>query len=229
MILKRAKERAHILEGLKTAVENIDAIVEMIKSASNPADAKEKLVVTYSISNIQAQAVLDMKLQRLTGLERDKIVADHQEVIKEIARLQKIIDNENLIRGIIEKEFDEIAKSHGDERRTEIVQTNDEILIEDLVKREDVIVTITHNGYVKRMAMDTYKTQKRGGTGVKGASVDNDFFTDIFTAHTHSTLFFLYQSRNGICQKGLRDSRGNQNCARQEHRQFDSSTSRGKS
>jgi DNA gyrase subunit A len=190
--LKKAKEKAHILEGLKTAVENIDEIVELIKKSEGPAQAKSKLMSTYSLSEIQSQAILDMRLQRLTGLERDKIIADYEAIMKEIARLQEILDSEDLIRGIIKDEFNEILETYGDERKTDIVAKADEIQIEDLVKKEEVIVTVTHKGYIKRMAMDTYKTQKRGGTGVKGASNnDDDFFTSIFTANTHSTLFFF--------------------------------------
>ncbi len=190
--LKKAKERAHILEGLKVAVENIDAIVELIKKSEGPVQAKANLMGTYSLSDIQAQAILDMRLQRLTGLERDKIIKDYNEIMKEIARLEEILGSENLITGIIRQEFVEILENYGDKRRTEIVAKADEINMEDLVKQEDVIVTITHKGYVKRMAMDTYRTQKRGGTGVKGAdNADDDFYTRIFTANTHSTLFIF--------------------------------------
>jgi len=190
--LKKAKERAHILEGLKIAVENIDAIVELIKKSEGPVQAKEKLMATYKLSEIQSQAILDMRLQRLTGLERDKIIKDYNEIMKEIARLEEILGSENLITGIIRQEFVEILENYGDKRRTEIVAKADEINMEDLVKQEDVIVTITHKGYVKRMAMDTYRTQKRGGTGVKGAdNADDDFYTNIFTANTHSTLFIF--------------------------------------
>lgn len=191
--LKKAKERAHILEGLKIAVENIDAIVEMIKKAAGPQEAKDKLMTSYSLSEIQAQAILDMRLQRLTGLERDKIVKDYQDIMKEIARLEGILGSEEQIKGIIRAEFQEIVENYGDKRRTEIIAKADEINMEDLVKKEEVIVTITHKGYVKRMSTDTYRTQKRGGTGVKGADVDkdDDFYTTIFTANTHSTLMFF--------------------------------------
>jgi DNA gyrase subunit A len=190
--LKKAKERAHILEGLKIAVENIDAIVEMIKKSEGPVQAKTNLMGKYALSEIQAQAILDMRLQRLTGLERDKIIKDYNEIMKEIARLESILSSDELITGIIRTEFQEVLENFGDKRRTEIIAKADEIQMEDLVKEEDVIVTITHKGYIKRMAMDTYKTQKRGGTGVKGAdSADDDFYTSIFTANTHSTLMFF--------------------------------------
>ena len=189
--LKKAKARAHILEGLKVAVENIDAIVELIKKSEGPAEAKSKLMSGYSLSEIQAQAILDMRLQRLTGLERDKIIADYEAIMKEIARLEEILGSEDLIRGIVSDEFAEILESYGDERRTEIVARSDEIQVEDLIKNEEVIVTITHKGYLKRMPTDTYKAQKRGGKGVKGASSEDDFFTTIFTAETHDKLMFF--------------------------------------
>lgn len=190
--LKKARERAHILEGLKVAVDNIDAIVELVKKSEGPLQAKTKLMSEYTLSEIQAQAILDMRLQRLTGLERDKIIKDYNEIMKEISRLESILSSDELITGIIRTECQEILENFGDKRRTEIVAKADEIHMEDLVKQEDVIVTITHKGYVKRMAMDTYRTQKRGGTGVKGADgADDDFYTSIFTANTHSTLFIF--------------------------------------
>lgn len=191
--LKKAKEKAHLLEGLKIAVENIDQVVEMIKTAAGPKEAKEKLRETFSLSDKQAQAILDMRLQRLTGLERDKIIKDYNEVMALIKKLEEILGSEDLIKGIIKDEFTEIRENYGDERRTKIVAKADEIQLEDLVKKEDVIVTVTHKGYIKRMTLDTYKTQKRGGTGVKGAinNKDEDFYNDIFVANTHSTIMFF--------------------------------------
>jgi DNA gyrase subunit A len=189
--LKKAKERAHILEGLKIAVENIDAIVELIKKSEGPAQAKDQLMAKFTLSAIQAQAVLDMRLQRLTGLERDKIIADYEMIMKEIARLEGILSSDELIKGIIKDEFIAIREAYGDERKTEIVPQTDEIQMEDLIKSEEVIVTITHKGYLKRMLSDTYKSQKRGGKGVKGAELDDDFYTSIFTADTHDTLMFF--------------------------------------
>lgn len=191
--LKKAKARAHILEGLKIAVENIDEIVEMIKASEGPAQAKSSLIDKYTLSDIQAQAILDMRLQRLTGLERDKIIADYEAIMKEIARLEEILGSEDLIKGIIRDEFSEILESYGDNRRTEIAAVADEMQVEDFIKNEEVIVTITHKGYLKRMPIDTYKAQKRGGKGVKGSSsaADEDFFTNIFTAETHDQLMFF--------------------------------------
>lgn len=189
--LKKAKERAHILEGLKIAVENIDAIVELVKKAEGPQQAKEQLISRFSLSAIQAQAVLDMRLQRLTGLERDKIIADYQAIMSEIARLEGILSSEEQIRGIIKDEFTQIRTDYGDTRKTEIVVQADELQMEDLIANEEVIVTITHKGYLKRMAIDTYRSQKRGGKGVKGADLEEDFYTSIFTAETHDTLMIF--------------------------------------
>jgi DNA gyrase subunit A len=189
--LKKAKERAHILEGLKIAVENIDEIVELIKKAEGPAQAKDQLMHRFALSTIQAQAVLDMRLQRLTGLERDKIIADYEAVMKEIARLEGILGSEEQIKDIIRGEFIEIRENYGDARRTEIIAQADEIQMEDLIKNEEVIVTITQKGYLKRMASDTYRAQKRGGKGVKGADLEDDFYTSIFTADTHDTLMIF--------------------------------------
>jgi len=212
--LKKAKERAHILEGLKIAVENIDAIVELVKKADGPQQAKEQLMSRFTLSAIQAQAVLDMRLQRLTGLERDKIIADYQLVMKEIARLEEILGSETLIAGIIRNEFVSMKELYSDERRTEIVAQADEFQMEDLIANEEVIVTITHKGYLKRMAIDTYRSQKRGGKGVKGADLDEDFYTSIFTAETHDTLMIFTDKGTVFTLKvyqipeGMRTSKG---------------------
>jgi DNA gyrase subunit A len=195
--LKKAKEKAHVLEGLKIAVENVDEIIDLIKKADGPGHAKKSLMGKYSFSEIQAQAILDMQLRRITGLERDKIIRDYKESMDLIEKLDAILSDESEIKKIINREFDEIIEKFGDERKTQIIAKTDEINVEDLIKQEDQIVTITHKGYIKRMAIDTYRTQKRGGTGVKGASsVEDDFFTDIFTADTHSTI--LYFTSRGL-------------------------------
>lgn len=212
--LKKAKERAHILEGLKVAVENIDEIVELIKKSEGPQQAKDTLMVKFTLSEIQAQAILDMRLQRLTGLERDKILKEYQDIIKEIARLESILSSDELVNGIIKAEFSEIAENYGDKRRTEIISYADEIQTEDLIKKEEVIVTITHKGYIKRMALDTYKSQKRGGMGVKGADMEDDFITKIFTANTHDLIMFftskgtVFSLKTYQIPEGLRTSKG---------------------
>lgn len=212
--LKKAKERAHILEGLKVAVENIDAIVELIKKSEGPQQAKDGLMAKYTLSEIQAQAILDMRLQRLTGLERDKILKEYQDILKEIARLEAILSSDALVNDIIKVEFKEIAENYGDKRRTEIISFADEIQTEDLIKKEDVIVTVTHKGYIKRMALDTYKSQKRGGMGVKGADMEDDFITKIFTANTHDLIMFftskgtVFSLKTYQIPEGLRTSKG---------------------
>lgn len=190
--LKKAKERAHILEGLKISVENIDRIVELVKTSEAPSEAKKRLIKEFSLSEIQSQAILDMRLQRLTGLERDKIIKDYNDVLELIKKLAFILGDEDKIKNIIKDELNDIQERYGDDRRTKIIPDFDEIQIEDLIRKEEQIVTITHKGYVKRMEVDTYKTQKRGGTGVKGASSkDDDFFTNIFMANTHANLLFF--------------------------------------
>ena len=200
--LKKQKARAHLLEGLKTAVENVDAIVDLIKKAEGPSQARVSLMAKYSLSDIQAQAILDLRLQRLTGLERDKIIQDYKETIKEILRLEELLGSEDKIRDVIRLEFKEILETYGDKRRTEIIGKAEDINAEDMIKREEQILTVTHKGYIKRMAIDTYKTQKRGGTGVKGADgADDDFFTDIITANTHSTILFFTTKGTVFSQK----------------------------
>jgi DNA gyrase subunit A len=214
-LLKKAKERAHLLEGLKIAVENIDDIVTLIKGAENATIAKAELVSRYSLSEVQAQAILDLKLQRLTGLEQEKILSDYQEILETIQELETLLSSEERIKQAIEAEFTEILAAYGDERRSQLVADAREISIEDVTEKEETIVTITHRGYLKRMPVDTYKTQKRGGTGVKGAaSQDDDFYTDIFTANTHDTLMFftstgrLYTRKVYEIPEGTRTSKG---------------------
>ncbi|MFZ4712913.1 MAG: DNA gyrase subunit A [Bacteriovoracaceae bacterium] len=212
--LKKAKEKAHILEGLKIAVENIDEIVEMIKKSEGPAQAKDSLMTKFVLSDIQAQAILDLRLQRLTGLERDKIIKEYQDILREIARLEGILSSDELVNNIILGEFNHIKETYGDVRRTEIISYSDEIQAEDLIKKEEVIVTITHKGYIKRMALDTYKSQKRGGMGVKGAEVEDDFFTKIFMANTHDIIMFfttkgtVFSMKTYQIPEGLRTSKG---------------------
>ncbi len=191
--LKKSREKAHILEGLKISIENLDAVIILIKESKNPSEAKKNIKLRYNLSDIQSQAILDMRLQKLTGLERDKIIEDYNKVIEEIEKLQEILDSENKIKRIINDEFTEIIDNYGDNRRTKIIPDTDEIQVVDLIKEEEAIVTITHNGYIKRMHPDTYKTQKRGGVGVKGSTSmrEGDFYTHIFMANTHSMLYFF--------------------------------------
>ncbi len=190
--LKKAEEKAHILQGLNIAVSNIDDVVSLIKGSKNPAEAKEQLIKIYNLSDIQAQTILDMRLQRLTGLERDKIINDYHEILVEIERLRKILNDESLIMQIVKDEFVEIIEQYGDERRTEIIDATDEILPEDLIAPEDMAVTITHSGYIKRNPVSLYRSQHRGGKGVTGVkNIEEDFVSNLYVASTLDTFLFF--------------------------------------
>ncbi len=190
--LRKAEERAHILLGLKIALENLDAVIALIKASANPEEAKTGLVREFKLSEIQAQAILDMRLQRLTGLERDKIIAEYEEVLKEIARLNEILASDALVMKIIRDELLAIKQEYGDPRRTEIVAQTSEIDIEDLIKDEDMVITISHAGYIKRNALTTYRAQKRGGKGKIGMETkEEDFVERLFTATAHSYILFF--------------------------------------
>ncbi len=190
--LRKAEERAHILEGLSIAINNLDDVVELIKAAKTPAEAKEQLIERYALSAIQAQTVLDMRLQRLTGLEREKIALDYREILEEIKRLNAILHDEGLVMNIIKEEFVEIKQQYGDERKTEIIDAVDEILPEDLIAPEDMAVTVTHTGYIKRNPVSLYRSQHRGGKGVRGVSnVEEDFVSNLYVASTLDTFLFF--------------------------------------
>ncbi|AXX87623.1 DNA gyrase subunit A [Malaciobacter marinus] len=190
--LEKAKARAHILEGLKIAVDNIDEVVKIIRSSSNDADAKEKLQERFELSLIQSQAILDMRLGRLTGLQRDKLEAEYQELLRLIAELEAILKSEEKLNEIIKEEIQEIKEKYSDERRTEIEDSYDEIDIEDLIPNEPMVVTITHNGYVKRVPIKSYEKQRRGGKGkVAVTTHDDDFIERFFVTNTHDTLMFI--------------------------------------
>ncbi len=190
--LKKAEEKSHILQGLNIAVSNIDNVISLIKSSKNPIEAKQQLINTYNLTEIQAQTILDMRLQRLTGLERDKILNDYKEILVEIDRLKKILNDETLIMKIIKDEFTEIAEQYGDERRTEIIDATDEILPEDLIAPEDMAVTITHSGYIKRNPVSLYRSQNRGGKGVTAVkNIEEDFVSNLFVASTLDTFLFF--------------------------------------
>ena len=190
--LAKARDKAHILEGLKVAVENMDAAISLIKKSEGPSKAKMELVKTFDLSEKQGQAILDMRLQKLTGLERGKILKDYKQTMELIEELKKILSDDDRVKEIIRGELDDVVEKYGDERRTEIIAKENAITIEDLIKKEEQIVTITHKGYIKRMAISTYRTQKRGGSGVKGAlRADDDFYTSMFVADTHATIYFF--------------------------------------
>jgi len=190
--LRKTEERAHILEGLKIAISNLDEVVELIKASPGPKEAKQGLMERYELSAIQAQAILDMRLQRLTGLERDKIVGDYEELMRQIARFKEILGDEKLVLKIIREEFDEIKEKYDDERRTEITEAPDEILPEDMIAEEEMVVTVSHEGHIKRNQLDFYRAQHRGGKGVKGMQThEEDFVSRLYLAITHDTFLFF--------------------------------------
>jgi len=200
--LKKAEHRAHILEGLKIAISNLDKIIALIRSSANPGVAREGLMKKFKLSQIQAQAILDMRLQRLTALERDKINEEYLEVGKLIKRLKQILDKEELVQEIIIEELTETRKKYGDERKTEIIDKEAEINIEDLIIEEDMVVTITHNGYIKRNPISLYRSQRRGGKGVTGITTrQEDFVEDLFVASTHSYILFFTNTGKVFWQK----------------------------
>jgi len=190
--LKEAEARAHILEGLKTALDNIDAVIKVIRGSKNPTQAKEGLMNSFGLSEIQSQAILEMRLQKLTGLEVEKVVAEYKELIKIISTLRAILESKKQRMDIIKKELSNIRELYGDERRTEIIQVDMDFSMEDLIAEEEVVLTITHQGYIKRTALNTYRTQRRGGRGIQGAmSKDEDFVEHLFIANTHNYMLFF--------------------------------------
>jgi len=190
--LKKAETRAHILEGLRIALKNIDAVVTLLKSSPNPGEAKSGLMKRFSLSEQQAQAILDMRLQRLTGLEQKKISEEYQQLIKEIARLNEILTNEALLLNTIVEELGRISDRYGDERRTQIIDEVSELKIEDLIAEEDMVVTISNTGYIKRSPISLYRSQHRGGKGKLGMGVkETDFVQQLFIASTHDILLFF--------------------------------------
>ena len=190
--LKEAEARAHILEGLKIALDNIDEIIKIIRGSKDSTQAKEGLMNGFNLSEIQSQAILDMRLQRLTGLEVDKVVTEYREVIKVIANLRGILESRTQRMEIIKTELLEVQEQYGDERRTEIIPVDSNFTMEDMIAEEEVVLTVTHLGYIKRTALNTYRTQRRGGRGVQGAmSKDEDFVEHLFIANTHNYMLFF--------------------------------------
>lgn len=190
--LKKAEARAHILEGLRIALDNLDEVITLIRSSRTTEEARDGLMNRFSLSYEQAQAILDMRLQRLTGLEREKIEEEYAELLKQIADYRAILADEQRILGIISEELQEIKEKYGDARRSEITVGEESIEDEDLIPREDVIITITHSGYAKRLPVTTYRSQKRGGKGVVGMETkDKDFVEHLFVSNTHQYLLFF--------------------------------------
>ena len=201
--LNRAEARAHILEGLKIALDNIDAVIKLIRGSINAVEAKEGLMNDFELSDKQSQAILDMRLQRLTGLERGKIDEEYDELVKEINKFKEILASEQLVLNIIKDELIEIKEKYGDERRTEIRASEDEINLEDMIQEECVAITLTHFGYIKRIPEDTYKTQRRGGRGIAGLTTrEDDFVEHLYITSTHDTLLFFTNQGKVYSMKG---------------------------
>ncbi|MBQ3573371.1 MAG: DNA gyrase subunit A [Clostridia bacterium] len=187
---KKAEARVHILEGLKVALDNIDEVINLIRSSYN--DAKERLMERFGLSDLQAQAILDMRLARLAGMEREKIEGEYNDLMALIAHLNAVLENEQMVLDIIKKELCEVRDKFGDSRRTGIEPVADDIDIEDLIEEEDNVITLTHQGYIKRLSVDTYKSQKRGGKGVIGLQTkEEDFVSNMFISSTHAHILFF--------------------------------------
>jgi DNA gyrase subunit A len=196
--LKEAEKRAHILEGYIIALDHLDEVISLIRSSKTPDEARDGLMNNFKLSEIQAKAILEMRLQRLTGLERDKIKEEYAEVMELIKRLKEILDNESIRMQIIKDELLEIQLKYGDERRTDIVHASGDLSIEDMIESEDMVITISHQGYIKRTSLTEYRVQARGGRGSMGSqSKEEDFIEHIFVANTHNYLLLF--TEQGQC------------------------------
>lgn len=197
--LREAEKRAHILQGYLIALDHLDEVIQLIRNSATPEIAKENLInAGWGIDEVQAKAILELRLQRLTGMERDKIKTEYDDLVKLIAHLNEVLSNEGMRYDIIKKELLEIKEKYGDERRTEITYLNDEVSIKDLIKNEDVVITISHLGYIKRTPADEYRAQRRGGRGVRGGTIrEEDYIEHLFIASTHHTLLFF--TEKGRC------------------------------
>src|SRR5437762_7295537 len=190
--LRKAREREHLLLGFQKALDNLDAVIALIRAAGNPREAREGLIARFEFTERQAQAIIELQLQRLTGMERQKIIDELADIQRRIAEYLEILGSEKVLRDLIVKELKEVQKEYGDERRTEIVEDTGEILLEDLVPVEDVAVTVTHGGYLKRTAVDTYRRQSRGGKGRIGMGTRSEDFLEYFlVASTHNYLLIF--------------------------------------
>ncbi|NOZ79047.1 MAG: DNA gyrase subunit A [Acidobacteria bacterium] len=200
--LKKAKERAHILEGLVIALDHLDQVIALIRAAADPPTARGQLMERFGLSQVQAQAILDMKLQRLTGLERDKIIAEYRELLKTIAHLEEILHDEGMVLDIIVDELSDIKKKYADERRTEIIADTNDFSIEDLIAEEEMVVTVSRGGYIKRSALSAYRAQRRGGRGRRGMGTkEEDVVEHLFVASTHATVLFFTSSGRVFARK----------------------------
>ena len=211
--LKKARERDHLLQGLLIAQDNIDEVIRIIRQSYD--DARERLMSRFGLDEIQAQAILDMRLKALQGLDREKLEAEHQELLQKIAYFESVLADPALVRQILRDELSEIAAKFGDDRKTEIVDVAGEIDVEDLIKEEDCVFTMTHNGYIKRVPKDTYRAQKRGGRGITGMTTrEEDYVEELFVGCTHDTVFFfttrgrVFSVKGYEIPEGSRQSKG---------------------
>jgi DNA gyrase subunit A len=200
--LARARERAHILEGLVVALDHLDEVIALIRSAADPASAKAGLMDDFSLSERQAQAILDMRLQRLTGLERDKIIDEYAELKKTIAHLEAVLGSEEMVADIVIDELEQIKSTYGEARRTEIIADVSDLTVEDLIAEEDMAITVSRGGYIKRSAASVYRAQRRGGRGRRGmATKAEDEVWKVFVASTHATMLFFTTSGRVFARK----------------------------
>jgi len=196
--LKKAKDKAHVLEGLIIAIDNLDEVIELIRGSRTPDDARKGLIDRFELSEIQAKAILELRLQKLTGLERDKLKEEHAELMRLIEHLESILANEDMRMEIIKEEMVEVKDKYGDERRSTIEYSAEDFSVEDMIPDEEVVVTISHLGYIKRTQLSEYRRQNRGGTGSRGSSTrDEDFLEHLFVATTHNYLLIF--TEKGKC------------------------------
>lgn len=200
--LRKAEHQAHILLGLKIAVENLDEVISIIRNSKNPEEAKIRLMSRFPLTEIQAEAILEMKLQRLTGLERDKIINDYETILKEIDRLKAILESEELVREIIKKELEEIKEKYGDDRRTQIIREITDMKEEDFIPEQDMVITLTHLGYIKRTSLSDYRSQKRGGKGLTPMeTLSDDYLEAVLIGSTHDHILFFSNLGRVYCLK----------------------------
>ena len=196
--LNKAQERAHILEGLLKALDNIDEVIRIIRGSRNVQIAKQELIDRFELTDVQAQAIVDMRLRALTGLEREKLETEYAELMKKIDELRAILADRKLLLGVIKKEILIISDKYGDDRRTSIGYDEFDISMEDMIPKEDVVITMTKMGYIKRMTMDNFKSQNRGGKGIKGMQkLDEDYIQELFVTSTHNYIMFFTNTGRG--------------------------------
>jgi DNA gyrase subunit A len=200
--LEQARQRAHILEGLVIALDNLDAVIKMIRQSPDPPTARDRLMSELGLTQVQAQAILDMRLHRLTGLERDKIVEEYRQVLELIKHLEEVLASEGMVLDIVVEELQEIRDRFADKRRTEIVADTSEISIEDLIAEEEMVITVSRGGYIKRTSLSTYRAQRRGGRGRRGMTTkQEDFVAQLFVASTHDTVLFFTSAGRVFARK----------------------------